>query len=494
MDASSIDNIYLKERIEKLTEATTLYDTLLKERARQELWIFNRYVLQIEKGKQQLNAFHKELCYFIEEEKRMKKLALLPRGHLKSTLITIGYCTQQIIANPNIRILILSATWQLAVDFLTEIKRNLQQSQTLLRLYGDVTQNPIEWSQDRITLQRTDTNIKGPTVWATGVDSNLTGSHPDIIVMDDVVTRENTGTIEQIDKVKLRYKDALDLLEPGGQFIIIGTRWTYNDFYSWILEKNEKQKNFLITRKKAYIGDLETGQDFQALWPEKFTREELFERKQEKGPYEFSAQYLNEPVDAEDADFKRDWFQYYNPEDYRGARMNTVMAIDPAISEKKSADYTGIGVFSADQFQNHFIKDIYRGHWKVDKIIEAIFYVYNLWHPQAIILETIAYQKALAYVLQLEMRKRGIMLPIVEKQFYDKTKEERIRALQPLYASGKVYHNKALPMNKYFEEELLQFPRSSHDDLIDSFAMSLDYLVPPRQKQNTLRYHQRYLY
>ncbi|SRR6266446_3011687 len=487
------ENIHVKRLKDQLVTQQEQFDNFLRENAKERLWIFNKFILKIEENKVGLGGFHKKLCEFIEEERKMKKLCLLPRGHLKSTLITIGYSTQQIIKNPNIRILILNATWQLSVDFLSEIKRNLTASPELLRLYGNVAENPLEWSADRITIQRDDTNIKGPTVWAAGIESNLTGSHPDLIIMDDVVSRENTSSLDQIDKIKLRYKDALDLLEPGGQLIIIGTRWTYNDFYSWIMEKNERHRNFLIMVKKAYIGDLQTGDQFQSLWPEKFTRNELLERKQEKGPYEFFAQYMNDPVAEEDADFKKDWFQYYDPEDYRGARMNTVMAVDPAIAEKKSSDYTAIGVYGADQFQNHFVKDLYRGHWKIDKIVEAIFYVYSLHHPKAIILETISYQKALSYILQLEMRKRGIMLPILEKAYHDRTKEERIKALQPLYATKKVFHNKGLALNPYFEEELLQFPRSNHDDLIDTFAMSLDYLIPPLQKTRE-RFQRHYLY
>lgn len=492
--SDQVDNKYILQLQQQVVDTMQARDNLLREEAKNRLWIFNKFILEIEKGKQNLGDFHRDLCKFIEEERRVKKLGLLPRGHLKTTLVTIGYSTQQIIKNPNIRILILNGTWQLAVDSLSEIKRNLTTSPNILRLYGDLTVGNTEWSQDRITLARTDPNIKGPTVWAAGIDSNLIGSHPDIIIMDDIVTRENTETIEQIDKVKLRYKDALDLLEPGGQLIIIGTRYTYNDFYSWIIEKQSTTKNFQLMIKRAFIGDLKTGQEFQSLWPEKFTREELLERLQEKGPYEFFSQYCNEPTAEENADFKRDWFQYYDPEEYRGARMNSVMAIDPAISEKKSADYTAIGVYAADQFQNHFVKGLYRGRWKVDRIIDAIFQVYDMHHPQAIVIETIGYQKALAYMLQLEMNRRGIMLPIIEKQYHDRSKDERIRSLQPLYAAQKVYHNKALPLNPNFEEELLQFPRSAHDDMIDTFAMALDYLRPPTYNRNKSRYHSKFLY
>lgn len=488
-------NKYNQALIDQITQQQAAYDMLLKQRAKEELFIFNRYILQMEKGKDKLAAVHRELCEFIENDKRKKKLLLIPRGHLKSTLITIGYATQQIVKNPNIRILILNATWQLAVDFLTEIKRNLQESPELIRLYGSLAEGAPEWSSDRILIKRTDMNIKGPTVWAAGIDSNLTGSHPDLIIMDDVVSRDNTQTIEQIEKVKLRYKDALDLLEPTGQMIVIGTRWTHNDFYSWILDRdNPVNKNFQTLLKRAYAGNLETGQDFRALWPEKFTRDVLLDRRNEKGMYEFSAQYMNNPVSDEEATFHKSDFQYYDLEEYRYSKMNTVMALDPAISLKKQADYTAIGVFGADQFANFFIKDLARGHWKPSQIIDAIFILAELWHPSAIIVETIGYQKALAYALQLEMQKRGRYLPIVEKQYHDRTKEERIKQLQPLYQAKKVFHRKDTILTPYFEEELLHFPRGAHDDMIDTFAMALDILVPPKQNSTRQRYNRRYLY
>lgn len=487
-------NTYKREILDQLAKELALQNKIIKERGTEELFIFNRFVLEVEKGKDMLGSFHQELCNFVEEDRHKKKLLLLPRGHLKSTLVTIGYATQQIVKNPNIRILILNATWQLAVDFLSEIKRNLQQSPKLLELYGDLTVNNTEWSQDRITLFRPDGNIKGPTVWAAGIDGNLTGSHPDLIIMDDVVTRDNTQSIEQIDKVKLRYKDALDLLEPKGQLIVIGTRWTHTDFYSWIMDRdNNIRQNYQIMIKKAYEGNIETGEGFKALWPEKFDRKELLSRKQEKGNYEFSAQYQNNPVDDADADFKRAWFQYYQIEDYRGAAMRTYLTVDPAISMKKEADYTAMGVYSIDQFSNIFVKDLVRGHWKPSTIIDAIFYLAELWHPNGIVLETIAYQQALAYALIDEMRKRGRKLPIIEKKYFEKSKVERIRGLQPLYENKKVYHRKELKLTPYFEEELLQFPRGGHDDLIDTFSMALDFLTPPPQNREK-RYQHRYLY
>ncbi len=482
-----------RKALEQLIRQTYALNQLMYAKGKEDLFIFNKYILEIEKGKQKLAPFHKKLCHFVTDNIHKKKLILFPRGHLKSTLITIGYSVQRIVKNPNIRILVLNATWQMSVDFLSEIKKNLTSNPKLIELYGNLAENPEEWSQDRITLRRTDMNIKGPTVWATGVESNLVGSHPDLIIFDDVHNRDNINSREAIEKVILRYKDALDLLEPGGQLIIIGTRWADGDLYSWITDREgDISASYDVLIEKAYTGDIVTGEDFQPLWPEKFDIKELRTRLREKGWYEFSAQYMNNPVPDEDAEFKKDWFRYYDLEEYKGKEMKNFMTIDPAISLKQGADYTAITVTGIDSFGNIFIKDIVRGHFKVPEIIQKIFEMNERWRPQLIILETIAYQKALAYALREEMNKRRRYLPIQEVAWHDRTKAERIKGLQPLYMNNVVYHRKDHEMTPYLEEELMRFPRGRHDDIIDSLSMHLDFLVRPKEHKN--RYHSKFLY
>lgn len=486
-------NKYKEQLIQQYVAQLEAYNKLLFQKSKENLYIFNKFVLGVEKNKQQLVPFHKELCTFVTDNQKKKKLILIPRSHLKSTLITIGYSLQRIVTNPNIRILILNATWQMAVDFLTEIKRHLTSNEKLIELFGDLAANPEEWSQDRITLKRTDQNIKGPTVWATGVDSNLVGSHPDLIILDDVQNRDNVNSREQVEKVILRYKDALDLLEPGGNLIVIGTRWTEGDIYSWLMDKDQGAlASYDVMIKKAYEGNIETGEGFSSLWPDKFSQKELLTRLHEKGWYEFSSQYLNNPVPSEDADFKKEWFMYYDIEEYRGKEMRTILTIDPAISIEKSADYTAMAVTGIDSFSNLFIKDIVRKKMKPSEIIDTIFTLNELWHPQMIVLETIAYQKALAYALRDEMNRRRRYLPIYEINQHEKSKDQRIRGLQPIYMNKKIYHRKTHPLTPYLEEELMTFPRGRHDDIIDALSMSLDFLVPPRPK--TTRFHHKYLY
>ncbi len=65
------------------------------------------------------------MCAFIDKNKGKKKLTLIPRGHLKSTVVTVGRSTQAIVTDPTTRVLMGNATYALACSFLTEIKRHL---------------------------------------------------------------------------------------------------------------------------------------------------------------------------------------------------------------------------------------------------------------------------------------------------------------------------------------------------------------------------------
>ena len=492
------------ELVKEFVRQEELRLQLLKAKSSKDLFVFNKYILGVENGggKVPLNQFHKDICYFVQNQRNRKKLLLIPRGHLKSTLITVGYSVFRLVENINTRILILNATWQMAVDFLTEIKNHLQKNEQLIQTFGNLSDSPTEWSQDRITLKRSDHGIKGPSVWASGIDSNLVGSHPDLIIMDDVVNRDNADSDEMMYKTILRYKDALDLLEPGGQLVVIGTRWNDKDLYDWILNPDNKVlAGFDVMVKPAFEFDGLLSAVFgeggelairNHLWPEKFSTKELSERYFAKGPYEFSAQYLNDPVPDESAIFRRDWFKYVIDDDWRGRYSNCYMTVDPAISLAKEADFTGIVITNIDEFGSVYIRHMERLKVTPSELIDTIFYLAEQFHPMAIGIEMTAFQKTLQYSINDEMRKRRRNLPIREIKPSDRTKTERIKALQPLYANGKIFHNKVTKNLDHLEDELTRFPRGKHDDLIDALSYQLDLIVPPRPRVNIGKQH--YLY
>jgi len=473
-----------EELIKKVLEKEAILKELKRRKYLTDLFSFNKEVLRVaEQG--ELSDFHQEMCQFVMKQGQ-RKLILVPRQHLKSTLVTVGYSLLRIAQDPNVRILIANATYDMACSFLGQIKRHLQLNESFIELYGNLSKGADKWSENMITVP-TETGFtkKEATVTAFGMGGNLVSQHYDLIIMDDLVNRDYISTADQIQKTILFYKDALDLIEPTGTIIVIGTRWHQADLYGWILDEHNPEQvcqYFDKFFRVAHEGSLETGENFVPLFPQKFNQEKLLQLKREKGPLEFAAQYMNDPAPEEAAKFKRGWMQVVLSDELKWREINNFILVDPAIGQTKDSDNTAIVTISVDQFNNWFVRDVVCDKLLPNKIIEAIFQRWEIFHPLRIGIEMSAFQKSLKYALTDEMRRRNIFLPIVELKA-DKSKRERIEGLIPRYANGTIFHLQTCPQREILEEELLWYPRGKHDDIIDALAYGLQITFPARKRE-----------
>lgn len=211
--------------------------------------------------------------------------------------------------------------------------------------------------------------------------------------------------------------------------------------------------------------------DGSLFFPEKLSHEFLEQQKRAQGSYIFSNQYLNEIIPTDLQTFKKSWFRYYEA---LPKKKNTYIFIDPALSEADTADSTGIVVVHTDCEKRWFIEHACRYRITPTKLIEFIFELYERYKPNVIGIEEVAYQKALLYFLSEEMRRRKIILPATGIKYSpDKSKQTRILSLVPRFEWGHIFLNHGM---SDLEIELLQFPRGSHDDLIDALA-SIEYIA-----------------
>ncbi len=143
--------------------------------------------------------------------------------------------------------------------------------------------------------------------------------------------------------------------------------------------------------------------------------------------------------------------------------------IDPAISQRTTADYTGMVTVGIDWENNWYVLEARRGKWTVGEMIEEIFSAYDRLHPTTMSIEVIGQAQALLEPIHNEEEKRNLFLPLTEiKARPPLQKERRIRAtLQPRFENGKIFIKKSM---SDLEEELIHFPKSKHNDLIDSMA------------------------
>lgn len=407
-----------------------------------------------------------------------RKLILIPRGHLKTTVVTKAYAIQCLLRNPDIRILIANQIWDKAREMLYEIKQLLTDKSDLPKLFGPFISE--RWREDDIVVSQRRKALAAPSIGTSGVEAELTSSHYDIIFLDDLQGEKNFQTPEQREKVKRYYRSMMDLLEPGGLMIVIGTRWHLDDVYQYIMDVEKEY--FDITVRRVV-------EDGRIIFPKKFSKKFNSKTKawefsdtqcmdfinflKKRPSEEFSSQYMNDPIDSENQIFKHDYFKYW---EVRPPRLFVAMTIDPAISEKQSADYFAINVSGMDEHYNIYVLDTLKGHWKVAESIENIFSMVNKWHPNAVGLETVAYQKALKSWLEEKMREKGNYFPITElKRSTNESKEFRIKSLEPFFKEGKIFFARWM---KSLEDEALSFPRGKHDDELDALASQLELLVP----------------
>ena len=441
-------------------------------------------------GYKDWDLVHDDVERFLRKPAR-KKALMLPRGHLKTSFVTIGYTVQQIIKNPNIRILIGNGVWDIARSFLSEIKAQLEQSQ-LKYLFGDF--QSARWNADEIIVKQRTKPLKEPTVATTGVEAETTGGHYDIIILDDLIGLQNSQTPEQRAKVKRFRRSMINLLEPGGQLIEIGTRWHLDDTFSEIFEKEMKYYNVMVKQvtqpdkngKPRLIFPKHFAKKFDDIkkdWTvtdDPYCMDYIDHLKASMPLDEFSAQYLNLPFSSENQLFKPEMFKYWSE---RPRDLFIAMTIDLAISEARSADDSVIKISGMDSKWNLYALDYIKGHWRPSELIENIFQMHDKWKPNVSGMETNGFQKTLKLGLEDEMRKRRKYFPVEEiRNGPERSKAERIKTLEPFYRNGNVYHA-AWMKGKDLEEQLQTFPKGKRDDIPDAFSMALPLLHPGQKVQ-----------
>lgn len=229
--------------------------------------------------------------------------------------------------------------------------------------------------------------------------------------------------------------------------------------------------NWNIVYKKA-IED-----DGSLFFPERLTESFLFQQRRTMGSYFYANQYQNEIVPMGDQPFKKEWLRYFSilPE-----RVNTFAFIDPALSETENADFTALTVVSIDADRNWYLRLAQRFRINPSQIVDLVFKVNEKFKPMGIGIEDVAFQKVLMYMIGEEIQKRGVMVPLRGiKPSTDKSKEMRILGLVPRFEWGTLFVAQGM---HDFESEYSQFPRASHDDLLDSLQYMEQLVIYPEKE------------
>ena len=209
------------------------------------------------------------------------------------------------------------------------------------------------------------------------------------------------------------------------------------------------------------------------LWPDRWTKEALKELREDyvaRGlPEQYSQEYLNIPVDESTAFFKKNDLLPMTADDKKKA-MNYYIAVDLAISERERADYTAIAVGGIDDAGILQIVNVIRERMDGMEIVETLLALQRTYNPVAFGIEDTQITKAIGPYLNRAMIERNIFLNIVLMKPHKTDKLTRAQSIRARMRAGGVKVDKQADWYLTFEDEVLMFPRSRHDDQVDALS------------------------
>ena len=226
------------------------------------------------------------------------------RGVGKS-YITAAYVVHQLLLDPQLKFMVVSASKARADDFSTFTQRIITELPICQHL---IAKDGQRWS--KIAFDVAPAKASGsPSVKSVGVTGQLTGSRADIIIADDVEVPNNSMTHMMREKLAETVKEFDAVLKPDGKIIYLGTPQNEMSLYNVLLSRGYDMRVWparyptLERSEKAYGGRL-APLLYEALQNEgtalyglptdakRFDDEDLLERELSYGRSGFALQFM----------------------------------------------------------------------------------------------------------------------------------------------------------------------------------------------------------
>ena len=217
--------------------------------------------------------------------------------------ITSAYVVWLLYMNPQLNILVVSASKNRADDFTTFTLRLINEMPVLQHLIPRTDQRQSKISFDVAPAAAS----HAPSVKSVGVTGQLAGSRADVLIADDIEVPNDSATQGMRDKLSEAVKEFDAILKPNGRIIYLGTPQNQESLYNKLPDRgysvriwparypNEDQLvslgNKLAPKIKKEIAD-----DAELLGkstdPQRFTDYDLAEREASYGRSGFALQFM----------------------------------------------------------------------------------------------------------------------------------------------------------------------------------------------------------
>ena len=432
-------------------------------------------------------------------------LITMPPRHAKSTFGTVLFPSYFMARRPNRYIMSCSYNSQLAMDFGRQV-RQVVEDKSVPQAFPNFILSTESRAAD---VWRTE---EGGAYFAVGVGGTTSGRPANLLLVDDPIkSREDAESMTQRNKTWNYYTSALATrLQPEGDSsppkqIIILTRWHPDDLAGRLQStedwrenrwthvnfsaikvsksKNKTRRRLLEPTDPMYLGVEEyraispykryvASEEESALWPERFSLEEL-KRRQRLNPREFASLYQQQPYIEGGNLIKTEWWRQFpsdlSPENF----VTLVIAVDTAFKKTESADYSVAVVAGMDRNGDIYVVDVLRGKFDFPELKQRLIRLNSRWRGRGLRAMYIE-DKASGQSLIQELKRESGMSIIPYKVVHDKV--ARVNAILPIIEGGRVFIPESAQWLDEFIDECVSFPGGSHDDQVDAVTIAIDVL------------------
>lgn len=315
----------------------------------------------------------------------------------------------------------------------------------------------------------------GGMLYFVGRGTGITGRGADLIIIDDPLkNREEADSKAVRDKVWKWWQDDIQsrILDEGGRFIIIMTRWHEDDLVGRLTDPNnphfieEEAKKWRILDLPALARDDDAlgRKKGEALWPERFGVGHL-EAIRTRNPRGFASLYQGRPAPEDGDDFKAEWLNTYRAGELP-KNLRPYAASDLAVSTKEVSDKSCFGVGGV--CENGFLwilPDLHWGRFLTDETVDRMLACMSLHKPMHWWAESEHINMAIGPFLRRKMREQGIWC-VVEPITVRKDKRTVATTARGMLQAGMVKFPAHAPWWADAKDELLKFPNGTHDDFV----------------------------
>jgi hypothetical protein len=419
----------------------------IRRKSLENLWFFNGNVI----GWPDVdNPFHKRMCATRQRWYREPvTLELYPRGHLKSSCLTVGYDSWEICRNPNIRIALFNGQFATGRRLLRDTRRQFSHNPRMRAVFPELC-TPVnqlrplgrQWSDNAFEVPGR-TLIGEATCTLVTYGSSGVSQHFDLLNFDDMLDKDHVRTKELRDKHEEWFYECFQLRHDPGTSRIrqVGTFWHHDDTYRRQIRKEvEALKLGKPPSLRYLICPIETRDGiYFSPWQERFThpviekiRQEL--RSVDGSDYTFNCNYLLNPTPAEQAVLRWERVRHCLRTDLAEPYANYVAVYYRV--DKDEGRYDALVLVSVDSHGRIYLRKAWTGVFTPHELLTNLAFLTKSYHLDGVFLPSKLMVETLEPAMEAVSHRGFSAIPFEEVDRPDTTRTSRILALEPVITRG----------------------------------------------------------